>query len=111
MTVGVYQFSRKKYSAAEFYILKALFLAKFCYSECYPEVIIIYLNLSTVYETQKKYTDAIMSLFMALNISIKVYGEKHLHTAIVFSALASLHFEIPDIEQCIKYQQKAINIL
>lgn len=71
----------------------------------------MYLNLSTVYQTQKKFTDAIMSLFLALNTSIKVFGEKHLHTAIIFTALASLHFQIPDIEQCIRYQLKAIEIL
>lgn len=52
-----------------------------------------------------------MSLFMALNISIKVYGQIHLHTAIVFSALASLHYDIPDIEQTIKFQQRSIAIL
>ena len=52
-----------------------------------------------------------MSLFIALNISIKVYGQKHLNTAIVYSALASLHYDIPDIGQTIKYQQKAISIL
>lgn len=48
---------------------------------------------------------------MALNISIKVYGQIHLHTAIVFSALASLHYDIPDIEQTIKFQQRSIAIL
>ena len=69
------------------------------------------MNLSTIYEAQKKFTDAIMSLFIALNISIKVYGQKHLNTAIVYSALASLHYDIPDIGQTIKYQQKAISIL
>ena len=55
------------------------------------------MNLSTVYESQRKYTDAIMSLFMALNISSRVYGPHHLHTAIILSALASLHYDIPDI--------------
>lgn len=34
----------------------------------------MYLNLSTVYEIQRKYTDAIMSIFNALHISIHVYG-------------------------------------
>lgn len=48
---------------------------------------------------------------MALNISIKVYGNNHLHTAIIFSALASLHYDIPDIEQAIRYQQRSISIL
>ena len=71
----------------------------------------MYLNLSTVYEAQKKFTDSIMSLFIALSISIKVYGNNHLHTAIIYSALASLHYDIPDIEQAIKYQQKSIGIL
>lgn len=71
----------------------------------------MYLNVSTVYEVQKKYPDAIMSLYYALNTSIRIFGERHVHTAIVFSALASLHYEIPDIEQCIKYQQKAVEIL
>lgn len=71
----------------------------------------MHMNLSTVYEAQKKYTDAIMSLFMALNISIRVYGQVHLHTAIVFSALASLHYEIPDIEQTIKFQHRSVAIL
>jgi len=52
-----------------------------------------------------------MSLFIALNISTKVYGNKHLHTAIIFSALASLHYDIPDIEQAIKFQEKCISIL
>jgi hypothetical protein len=52
-----------------------------------------------------------MSLFIALNISTKVYGSKHLHTAIIFSALASLHYDIPDIEQAIKFQEKCISIL
>lgn len=36
MMVGVYEFGRKKFAAAEYYILKAIFLAKFAYSECYP---------------------------------------------------------------------------
>jgi hypothetical protein len=72
---------------------------------------VMHMNLSTVYEAQRKFTDAIMSLFMALNISIKVYGNNHLHTAIVYSALASLHYDIPDIEQTIKYQQRSIAIL
>lgn len=71
---------------------KAIFLAKFAYSECYPEIILMYLNLSTVYETQKKYPDAIISLFLALNSSIRIFGEKHVHTAIIFTALASLHY-------------------
>ena len=57
----------------------------------------MHMNLSTVYESQRKYTDAIMSLFMALNISSRVYGPHHLHTAIILSALASLHYDIPDI--------------
>ena len=52
-----------------------------------------------------------MSLFKALNISIKVYGNNNLNTAIIYSALASLHYDIPDIEQAIKYQEKSINIL
>jgi len=34
----------------------------------------MYLNLSTIYEMQRKFTDAIMSIFYALNINIKVYG-------------------------------------
>jgi hypothetical protein len=71
----------------------------------------MYLNLSTVYETQKKYPDAIMSLYYALNSSIRISGEKHVHTAIIYTALASLHYEIPDIEQCIKYQLKGVEIL
>jgi hypothetical protein len=53
---------------------KSIFLAKFAYSECYPEIILMYLNLSTVYETQKKYPDAIMSLYFALNTSVRVFG-------------------------------------
>ena len=72
---------------------------------------VMYMNLSSVYEAQKKFTDAIMALFSVVNISIKVYGQKHLHTAIVFSALASLHYEIPDIQQAIHFQQKSILIL
>lgn len=72
--MGVYQFARKKFSAAEYYMQKAIFLAKFAYSECYPEIILMYLNLSTVFETQKKYPDAIMSLYYALNTSIRIYG-------------------------------------
>ena len=71
----------------------------------------MYMNLSTVYQAQKKYTDAILSLFLALNIAIKVYGKIHLHTAIIYSALGSLHYDIPDIQQAIKYQQKSIVIL
>jgi tetratricopeptide (TPR) repeat protein len=92
-------------------MLKAIFLAKLAYSECYPEVMVMHMNISTVYEAQRKYTDAIMSLFLALNISIRVYGQTHLHTAIIFSALASLHYDIPDIEQTIKFQQRSISIL
>jgi len=111
MMIGIYNFARKKFDAAEYYLLKAIFLAKFAYSECYPEVMVMHMNLSTVYQAEKKFTDAIMSLFMALNISIKVYGNNHLHTAIIFSALASLHYDIPDIEQAIRYQQRSISIL
>lgn len=48
---------------------------------------------------------------MALNISSRVYGQQHLHTAIILSALASLHYDIPDIEQAIKFQEKCIAIL
>jgi hypothetical protein len=47
--LGVYHFTMKRYDAAEHFILKAIFLAKFAYSECYPEVIVMHLNLSTVY--------------------------------------------------------------
>jgi hypothetical protein len=71
----------------------------------------MYLNLSTVFETQKKYPDAIMSLYYALNTCIRIYGERHVHTAIVYTALASLHYDIPDIEQCIKFQMKGVEIL
>ena len=52
-----------------------------------------------------------MSIFMALNISIKVYGNSSLNTAVVLAALASLHYDVPDIEQAIKYQNKSISIL
>lgn len=48
---------------------------------------------------------------MALSISTRVYGQNHLHTAIILSALAALHYDIPDIEQAIKFQQKSISIL
>ena len=111
MMIGIYNFGRKKFDSAEFYLLKAIFVAKLSYSECYPELIVMLMNLSTIYEAQRRYTDAIMSLFSALNISIKVHGREHLNTAVIYSAIASLHYDIPDIGQAIKYQQKAILIL
>ena len=49
MMIGTYNFGRKKFDLAEYYILKAIFIAKLAYSECYPEVIVMYMNLSTVY--------------------------------------------------------------
>jgi hypothetical protein len=36
MMIGIYNFGKKKFDAAEYYLLKAIFLAKFAYSECYP---------------------------------------------------------------------------
>ena len=47
--ISVYQFARKKVQAAEWYLLKAIFLAQWAYSECYPELLPMYLNLSTIY--------------------------------------------------------------
>ena len=111
MMLGIYHFGRKKFDFAEYYLLKAIFTAQFAYSECYPEIIVMYMNLSTIYEAQRKFPDAIMSLFMAINIALKVYGNNNLNTAIIYSALASLHYDIPDIDQAIKYQQKSISIL
>lgn len=32
MMIGIYNFGRKKFDAAEYYLLKAIFLAKFAYS-------------------------------------------------------------------------------
>ena len=47
--VSLYQLAVKKPAHAEWYILKAIFLGKWAYSECYPELLLMYLSLSTVY--------------------------------------------------------------
>ena len=52
-----------------------------------------------------------MTLVTALETCRKVYGENHMHSAVMLAALASLHAEIPDIAQAIKYQQQAADIL
>jgi hypothetical protein len=49
------------------------------------------MNLSTVYEIQKKYPEAIMSLAQGLGIVRNIYGEDHIHLGIFYAALASLH--------------------
>lgn len=111
LLLGLFHFARREYAAAEYYILDAIFVATVTYSECYPELLLLYLNLSTVYEAQHKYTDALFCLFRALDISLNVFGENHLHTAIILSALATSHYEIPDIAQSIKYQTRCLAIM
>ena len=90
--VGIYEYNRKKYEAAEHYTIRAILVAKCAFSEAYPELLIMLMNLSSIYEAQKKFSDAIIALYMALNICFKIYTEKHAHTAILFAALAALHF-------------------
>jgi tetratricopeptide (TPR) repeat protein len=92
-------------------MIKAISTARLTYSECYPELLPMLLNLSTAYENQKKFPDAIITLYSALSLASRVFGEKHMHYIIVIIALASLHYEIPDIEQAIKFQTKAVEML
>lgn len=55
--------------------------------------------------------DAITSISHALRIVLKFYGENHLNTAVCYASMATLHFEIPDIEKSIFFQEKSIQIL
>ncbi len=84
--------------------MKSIYYASVAYSESYPELLTLYMNLSTVYEIQKKYPEAIISLVQGLNIVKNIYGEEHIHLGIFYAALASLHFEIPDIRKSIQFQ-------
>jgi hypothetical protein len=72
--IGVYQLARKRFNAAEYYMIKAISIARLTYSECYPELLPMLLNLSTVYENQKKFPDAIVTLYSALSLASRVFG-------------------------------------
>ena len=73
-------------------MIKMLFLATTSYGEEYPEIIPGYLNLSTIYEAEEKFTDAIFCISKALDISLSIFGEEHLNTAVCYAAMALLHF-------------------
>jgi hypothetical protein len=54
-------------------MFKALYYAYVSFGEVYPEVLILWMNLSTIYEIQKQYTEAIMSLYEGLRVCLKVF--------------------------------------
>jgi hypothetical protein len=62
------------------------------FGEEYPELIIAYLNLSTVYETTSRFMDSITCNTHALRIVLRVFGERHFNTAICYAAMATTHF-------------------
>lgn len=55
--------------------------------------------------------DSITCISHALRIVLRVFGEKHLSTAICYAAMSTAHFEIPDIEKSIFFQEKSIEIM
>lgn len=91
--------------------MKHIHISTVSYGEEYPELIIAYLNLSTLYEANMKFMDSITCISHALRIVLRVHGEHHLSTAICYAAMSTAHFEIPDIEKSIFFQQKSIEIL
>ena len=42
---------------------------------------------------------------------MRVYGKDNLNTAVCYTSLANLHYEISDFRQCIDYQEKSVNVL
>jgi hypothetical protein len=54
-------------------MFRALYYAYLSFSEAYPEILVLWMNLSTIYEIQKLYTEAIMTLYEGLRVCIKVF--------------------------------------
>lgn len=69
-----------------------LLIATASYGEEYPEILSGYLNLSTIFEAEEKFTDAIFCISKALDLSLNIFGELHVNTAVCYAALALLHF-------------------
>lgn len=55
--------------------------------------------------------DSITSVSHALRIVLKVFGEEHINTAICYASMSMSHFEIPDIDKAIFFQERSIDIL
>jgi hypothetical protein len=55
-------------------MMKMIYLATTSYGEEYPEIIPAYLNLSSIYEADEKFTDSIFCITKALDISFTIFG-------------------------------------
>lgn len=64
----------RNFPVAEFYLIKAIHISTVSFGEEYPELIIYYLNLSTLYESWQKFMDSITCISHALKIVLRVFG-------------------------------------
>ncbi len=71
--LGIYHCAERSFVEAEQCLFKAIYYAYMSFGEIYPEILTLWLNLSTIYEIQKQYTEAIMCLFEGLRICLKIF--------------------------------------
>lgn len=110
-SIGLYYFSKGNKDKALFYLYKSLFLCNFAFGEGYPEAIVNYMNISAIYQQNRQFQLAIVCMMEILERIIRVYGKDNINTAVCYTGLANLHYEISDFRQCIDYQEKSVNVL
>ncbi len=62
------------------------------------------MNISSIYQHNKQFQLAIVCMMETLDRIIRVYGKDNIHTAVCYTSLANLHYEVGDLRQCIDYQ-------
>ena len=63
-----------------------------------------YMNLSAIYQQGKQYQQAIVCLLECLGRMEAIHGKNNMNTAACYTALATVHYEINDMRQCVEYQ-------